>query len=312
MPRIAWAWNVKKSETTSISPFAMVFGREPTTISRALARRYEGVKPTPGRVAAAAEEFRVVARKHAAYMRQLTADRLNKQKAMGKIVFEVGDNVLVYVPPNADEVKRRGRKAKHLYTWRGPCVVVEVLQEGKNRAYRVRHLQTKRVYTRSIVNTYEWKGDVTRALLEDDDAAPEARADGLHADETMQVGDVVAAREDAQADTFSFAEVLSIGDKAKVHFYVTTQKHKNQTLKKLKVYPGWHTGAGVMRIPPPLGTKRLRRFEGAVELDSDHIVVGGVKFRASGTNKKGFYLTAASAKKLAPFWGVGLRHVASR
>ena len=33
----------------------------------------------------------------------------------------------IYVPPGQDEIERRGRKAKHLYCWRGPCEVIEVL-----------------------------------------------------------------------------------------------------------------------------------------------------------------------------------------
>ena len=37
--------------------------------------------------------------------------------------FKVGDTVSIYMPPTADEARRRKCKAKHLDWFRGPCVI---------------------------------------------------------------------------------------------------------------------------------------------------------------------------------------------
>ena len=69
-------------------------------------------------------------------MRKLYADRLNARSAGGKTDFETGDLVRIYVPPNQDEIERRERKAKHLYCWRGPCEVIEVLKSASEDSAR--------------------------------------------------------------------------------------------------------------------------------------------------------------------------------
>ena len=304
LPRVAWGWNVHEHDTIGMSPFAWIYGREAITLSQALIQRYDG-KPTPGAIFELAEEYRSLAKTHAAYMRKLYADRLNARSAGGKTEFDNGDLVRIYVPPGQDEIERRGRKAKHLYCWRGPCEVIEVLTSASGtKAYRTKHKITGRVFTRTIVNVEEWKGTSW--------TAPSPLQPDEFNLEMLQVGDIAAVIDDKDDRAFHLIEVTEIGDNVKGLIYVQKNaRNKQSSLKSLKLYEGWQR-SNVMLIPPKGNLSAYTRYNGSFKLTRDSVLVSGVKFLPSGSRKQGFKLSAAAVSKLQPFWDTGLRYFQTR
>ena len=64
-------------------------------------------------ICVAAAEYTRLATAHADYTRQKNADHLNKHGRLLK-ELKVGGHAKIYKPPSQEEVKRRGRKAKHI------------------------------------------------------------------------------------------------------------------------------------------------------------------------------------------------------
>ena len=60
--------------------------------------------------------------------------------------FNVGDDILVYVPPTAAEARRRGRKVKHMVWYNGPCTVTAVA----GSKYTLKRKTTGQTYERTI------------------------------------------------------------------------------------------------------------------------------------------------------------------
>ena len=72
LPRIAWAWNTHESASNGFSPYELIYGKEPPTLSSALARIYESRSPSGGEIRESAEAYRKLAAAHQAYMRKET------------------------------------------------------------------------------------------------------------------------------------------------------------------------------------------------------------------------------------------------
>ncbi len=69
----------------------------------------------------------------------------------------MGDKVKVRVPPTAAQLEETGRCAKHVTTWRGPCIIVERLSQT---AYVAVDDASQRRYERVLSNLlpyHAWK-----------------------------------------------------------------------------------------------------------------------------------------------------------
>ena len=164
--------------------------------------------------------------------------------------------------------------------------------ESGAKAFRVKHKRTGRVYTRTVVNTEEWKGRSWTSTT------PTTQSDDFDI-EQLQVGDVIAVKEGIGELTFTIAEITEIGDQIKTFNYVQRfARGRQKKLKSLRVYEGWNDAAGVMVIPPKGSLVNCERHWGMYKLDSHCILAHRLSFLASGSRKKGYKLDAASVKKL--------------
>jgi transposase InsO family protein len=118
-------------------------GLQPTTLSPALAASAIQVS-----VAA----FHRYARSHREYLQNTTAERLNLQGTPTS--FLLGQRVKIYMPPTHNQLERTGRRAKHIVSWRGPCIITHILSPV---AYRMKEECSHRVFERTLVNIRPYK-----------------------------------------------------------------------------------------------------------------------------------------------------------
>ena len=156
----------------------------------------------------------------------------------------------------------------------------------------MKHRFTGRVYTRTVVNTEEWKGRSWTT------ATPATQSDDFDI-EQLQVGDVIAVKEGIGELTFTIAEITEIGDQIETLNYVQRlARERQKKLKSLRVYEGWNDAAGVMIIPPKGALTNCERHWGMYKLDGRYVLAHGLRFLASGSRQNGYNLDAASVAKL--------------
>ena len=154
------AWNNTITDTVEATPFTIDTGTPMRTPESIIASGPSlppqvGKKPTPAEVLHAVQQSAAtwahVTKRVSKWHKRQTANRLN---AVGyKRDYKKGAKVMIYMPPTAEEARRRQRKAKHLDFFRGPCTITE----KTGTVYKVRHDKTGRIYERTVQNVSPFK-----------------------------------------------------------------------------------------------------------------------------------------------------------
>ena len=233
------AWNNTTVRTVEATPFEIDCGTPMRTPEDIIAsgpalppavKGGKGKKTTPTTaevlhtVQQSAAAWAHVSQRVSAWHKHQTAERLNARGH--KRDFKLGDTVSIYMPPTADEARRRKRKAKHLDWFRGPCVITK----KSGDAYTVKHNDTGRVYERTIQNVSPYKCRKPVAAAADEDALVKnikkeckspnkvaatstPTAERCPADTSVfAVGELIAAKDTPTHDVWWLHEVLSITD----------------------------------------------------------------------------------------------------
>ena len=271
------AWNAHVVRTIECSPFEAAHGmpmRLPMLADSAEVGDFEPATMSIDDVAVlrrSATQFYKTAIATAKWYQRRSEEKLN---AVGtKRSFKVGDTVAIYLPPTAEEAKRRGRKVKHLLQYCGPCKVIERLSASTYKVQYVgdnpRHTQRKigdapalgKVYSRSIMNIAPFvEGIPLVDALEDelgDPAAPPPpgppplalnkikRKDepifGSPADTSVYaVGDVIAVLCDKRSDTYWIQQVCEVEHEALLTVIMTTSSPDlmKAVFKKVYIHDG--------------------------------------------------------------------------
>ena len=161
---------------------------------------------------------------------------------------------------------------------RVPCRIIDLLSPT---VFKVEHVHTHRVYTRSIMNVSAWHGgEATIADL----PAPTPASFGL---DDVQAGSIIAVLDAADDEEFSLAAVTSIvNDDVHVHYMYTRQK----SLKTAKFQLAYVQADGNVLLHKRRRTKKKKvRFTesdapwtGIVPLAHDFILVPDIRLRPNG------------------------------
>jgi hypothetical protein len=90
--------------------------------------------------------FHRYARSHREYLQSTTAERLNLQGT--PTLFQLGQRVKIYMPPTHNQLERTSRRAKHIVSWRGPCIITRILSPV---AYQMQEECSNRYFERTLV-----------------------------------------------------------------------------------------------------------------------------------------------------------------
>ena len=141
-------------------------------------------------------------------MRRQRSDFLNKRGRVLK-ALKIGDHVKIYAPASHDEAVRRGRKAKHIYPFRGPLKVVE--KPTSSTLVLEDKTQAKRRFRRHISNVRRWLGP-----LPDAQSLNGAQSNGppppIGTKDIAVNGFVLASWDDGTTEDVALARVTNIGD----------------------------------------------------------------------------------------------------
>ena len=271
------AWNSTRTDTVEATPFEIDTGtpmRTPESIIASGPQSVPGVgkKPTPAEVLHAVQQSAAtwahVSQRVSQWHKDRTAERLN---AVGhKRDFKVGDTVMIYMPPTAEEARRRKRKAKHLDFFRGPCTVTH--KDGT--VYKVEHNKTKRVYERTIQNVSPYRlpkkigksADEDKLVAELKKECSHAQKEAVQHKPTLEqspadtsvysVGELIAAKDSPTHNVWWLHEVIAVTDsRITTHIYGTVSPR----LAQARFRPLWvdSTTNKVQFARPPKGSKSI-------------------------------------------------------
>ena len=210
---IEHAWNTTVHSLLGVSPFEAAHGIPAVSVAESLARG------TPVRTAAmdndAIQAMQATAKACMRAMEQLRQHdkqmRANKaNKTAQQQTFKVGDKVSFFIPPTAQEVKRRGRKVKHIAHYRGPATVTNVRTPT---TYDIEYKGKKYARATSELRPYRAKGNLSVK-------APTKRP----REHEIEPGDWVAYRDNLDDNKFHVGKVISTGDFITLEAWATTAK----------------------------------------------------------------------------------------
>ena len=120
--------------------------------------------------------------------------------------------------------------------------------------------------------------------------------------EDVQAGDIVAVLDDEDAIEYSLARVVSVAEEFKVHYYATQGKNL-RTAKFFLGYTEEKDKAEDKKNPKLVWkatskTKNVVKWTGVVPFEDGIFLETGLRFRGSGSEKRGWQLTSASANAL--------------
>jgi hypothetical protein len=111
-----------------------------------------------------AAAFHRFAASHHTYVQKTTADRLNKHGIPAH--FVLGDRIKIYMPPTHAQLQRTGRRAQHIVTWRGPCIITEITAITKANA-SLHYLGTTNPRLDRAVFKLLWLSPANKTVLKD-------------------------------------------------------------------------------------------------------------------------------------------------
>ena len=161
---ISFAHNVTYNSVIEMSPFEAGHGLKARTISEArmdlprlqfdaeegmstdAAKLWE--KGLPKKVIEIAHEFAQIAQANSEWHRRMNSENLNSANKRNDVnLLQDGQSVYFYKPPSQEEVKKKGRKRKHLSFYHGPATIKSKVK-NRDRQYTISY--EGREFTRDI------------------------------------------------------------------------------------------------------------------------------------------------------------------
>jgi hypothetical protein len=146
LQRISFAHNATHNSVIEMPPFQAGHGLKARAISEArmdlprlqfdaeegmstdAAKLWE--KGLPKKVIEIAHEFAQIAQANSEWHRRMNSENLNSANKKNDVkLLQDGQSVLFYKPPSQEEVKRKGRKRKHLSFYHGPTIIKSKVRE---------------------------------------------------------------------------------------------------------------------------------------------------------------------------------------
>jgi hypothetical protein len=296
--KIAFAINSTVNAHLTMSPFRFETGEEPNLLVD-LPLLEESAPPTTtddalgiyGLISSSITQYQKIARTAARKATRTAVAKLNTA-GPGRRTYEIGAQVIVYVPKSDAADVAHTWKQKHHIQWRGPCTVVD---KKSKSTYVVRDNETGRQYSRSVnaINPYvppvsEPRGEAkiqiqaeVPILVPPVDPTPPAG-------QPQVVGSIVAVKDDEKDKTWFLAKVTALDETGlAVQYYATTQAKLAKAKFRLAFI---ETKSGRVILGGLKGGERGTPWDGIVP--DDLVVATNIKLRADGT------LTAASLKQV--------------
>ena len=251
-----------------------------------------------------------IVRSTSEWHRRMTSKKLSQTgKAIDYKALIPGAKVFFYKPPTAQEVERRGRKAKHLDHYIGPATIVRSIG---NRSFVIQYTDaqgTTRTYQRdasmiSLIPPTEIKGDPSNTNLEE--KAPQAHQSiALF---PIEEGEYILLKDTKDANTWYCAQVLEkLPDRIKVNYHTTsisalpkyskaTHTQRLRRLQELTFLRTWTLPTGeATTVDPALSGKRNRLWTGQIPLKflDDVLLLRNVGLTALGNLTPATALLAA-------------------
>ena len=243
-PRLEFAFNTVKCETTGFTPFELDSGMPARTVTSSIAApptkqlandkdKAIGIYGQIRDTAALYHRLAVEATDRAKDSQLATLNRSNKKPKE----FQIGQRVAIYLP-GRDIADWR---PKHTQNWAGPC---KVTARESTTVYEVEELSSEKTFRRHVCNMAAWPPTATDAPQSDGQdqktktaiQVSPANAREHKAPSAFQRGRVIAFADDEE-DSYWIGDVLHcIGDtSAKVH-YRATQGSEIKTARFLPVH----------------------------------------------------------------------------
>ena len=205
LQQMAYAWNTTVSESLGVSPFEVMTGVTPRS-RVGMRMHHEGSDDMNiASIRVAAAEYSRVAAANADFNRKRNAEHLN---SFGRKLrtLKVGDLVKIYAPPSAQEARRRKRKVKHLFQWKGPMRIIAIkgsMMDLVSVANPDKH------YSRNITNVRVWKGDEPKHTLMEESSTT-AEQPTKESSEEQQT--IAGTSDDVKIEPVELNELLFIYD----------------------------------------------------------------------------------------------------
>ena len=225
------AWNSHVVSTIECTPFKAHYGvpmRTPESLLTSpgnLPEASEMNNHAIRAVQASAKAWSNLANNTATWHKERTRNRLNASGTAKN--FDVGDKVMIYVPPSQGEVKRRKRKAKHLCWYRGPCTITA----KSGTCFSVKHDESGKIFERTLQNIATYKAgkaavdaapfNATIAPPAIPNSSPTAAVSPASTD-SYAIGDIIAAKDALADNVYWIQKVVAVThDEIRTHIHGT-------------------------------------------------------------------------------------------
>ena len=282
--RICFAYNSVVHDSIQCSPFELHHGvpaRNPlapatyTDLDQQL-RDFNPLDPREyaEAVRASVQAFTALAKCHSDYVQATTAERLNMSGHAR--TYQIGGHVKVLVPTTAEQIAATGRPAKHLFSWRGPCEIIEVLSDT---AYAMKELRTNRRFERTAINIRQF-----HATTPIPEPAPTLAA--------FAVAEIIAIR-DAPGTRFYIATVTELMENALQVHYLGCQSANLRTAVFRKCWSHAPSATITLSHTPP---RQCTPWLGELDYDAMDELLVARDLQFTGNHR----LTAGSVRRLTP------------
>ena len=276
----SFAHNTAYHATLGCTPFEVGHGAPAMTLTSSLVYDADDagddVRGYYGRLRLSADTYRDIAAKCMLDAQNEQNARLNRGGRPR--IYSLGDRVSIFFPSHATG---SDWKAKHKLSWRGPMRIVEATS---NTAYVVEDEETGRRYERTVTNVAPYRPT---------SAVPR---DGFkHEQDRVQIGDMVAVKDDSASDEVWIARVLGVdADTVECHYWSTTSSSNNAVFKP--TYVGLSSGKTILTYRLRANEEPTKLWTGTSPLE---LVVAKVGFRV---DKRGQHrLDHASLRSLRDY-----------
>jgi hypothetical protein len=270
---ITFAWNKKVSSVLETSPFEVMTGVKPHTIADGFV---EVESSDPGHIAVpairvSAAAFTALAARNADYMRDMHARALNKHGVKLKKI-KVDDHVKISVPPGQQEAVRRGRRAKHIFAWRGTMRITVI--EGTHY-YLEYEFNSKSKIERHLPNIRKWTGPIQAPSPDRPGAAPYMPLEGI------EVRNFAMVRDEPESTEVRLGKVAAVTDtELTILIWGTHGK-----VLKTAVYKPVYANETDVYLHKPASSKKADQWTYTIKLEKFRTLVLSYGFQVQKSGK---------------------------